>query len=643
MDTSSTHQPLLTHIKKQLQENQVNPSKGVAARIWSQGQLQWSKENLSTEGLEHLISLALPQFKKYQNTSAILVLCFPLKMNIELESLPGQERTRRGLLGARLGTGSQARWLCPHEVTAKNVELDQIIDQLALKSMSLENPLGFIGEKWKFQELVIRHSGNAWKIEPLLRGKNIVQLENINRATATETTQLMADWMFRSVQPDGRMIYKYEPSLAAEGSGNNMIRQFMATVSLIRWSNTHPEDKRLQKLAKANLDYNLKTFYRPMDGAGVIEHRNKRKLGAMALAALAIFESPHRHQYSAQFKGLIKTIDRMWQPNGSFKTHYKSRKNNAQNFYPGETLLLWSFMLEEKSNPALLKRFHQSFNFYYGKHFAEKPNPAFVPWHTQAYFKIWKLEKNDQLKMAIFQMNDWLLETMQQWDEPGVLPDEKGRFFGPQHPYGPPHASSTGVYLEGLIDAFNLATEVNDHLRSKRYRTAIVRGIRSLRQLQFKDEVDHFYISNPLTTKGAIRTTVSDNTIRVDNVQHNLMGLIKILASFEDYHFNVPAENLSSKKISQRDFSSQDLSFTDLNSINGAKLNFKRANLSGANLESLICWYCDFSGADLRGANLENSEFLPPRFEGALIDNKTKLPFSAKRSAELGMLTGAKQ
>ncbi|MBI4703569.1 MAG: hypothetical protein HY744_20855, partial [Deltaproteobacteria bacterium] len=37
--------------------------------------------------------------------------------------------------------------------------------------------------------------------------------------------------------------------------------------------------------------------------------------------------------------------------------------------------------------------------------------------------------------------------------------------------------------------------------------------------------------------RGGVRTTVWDNTIRVDNVQHNLLAVLKILHAFapEDY------------------------------------------------------------------------------------------------------------
>ena len=55
------------------------------------------------------------------------------------------------------------------------------------------------------------------------------------------------------------------------------------------------------------------------------------------------------------------------------------------------------------------------------------------------------------------------------------------------------------------------------------------RALRSLMQLQFVDEIDTFYISKPERVLGGVRTNEYDNAIRVDNVQHSLMGLQKLL------------------------------------------------------------------------------------------------------------------
>jgi hypothetical protein len=177
----------------------------------------------------------------------------------------------------------------------------------------------------------------------------------------------------------------------------------------------------------------------------------------------------------------------------------------------------------------------KSFEYYRKWHLETNRNPAFIPWHTQACYKLWKQTRDERLREFIFQMNDWLL-SMQQSEDNVVYRDATGRFYDPNRPFGPPHSSATGVYLEGLIDAFLLARQTSDNKRMDDYRSAIVRGLRSVMQLQFTDEIDMFYISESKRklARGGIRTTVYDNQIRCDNVQHNLMAILKILDAFEE-------------------------------------------------------------------------------------------------------------
>ena len=62
---------------------------------------------------------------------------------------------------------------------------------------------------------------------------------------------------------------------------------------------------------------------------------------------------------------------------------------------------------------------------------------------------------------------------------------------------------------------------------------SLIRAIRSMMQLQFVDDVDLFYVADPTLVVGGLRTAEYDNEIRCDNVQHPLMGIIKIIRMFE--------------------------------------------------------------------------------------------------------------
>ena len=54
-------------------------------------------------------------------------------------------------------------------------------------------------------------------------------------------------------------------------------------------------------------------------------------------------------------------------------------------------------------------------------------------------------------------------------------------------------------------------------------------GTLSLRQLQFRDWRDAFYISRTRRVLGVLRTEVYDNAVRVDSAAHALAVAIKVL------------------------------------------------------------------------------------------------------------------
>lgn len=373
----------------------------------------------------------------------------------------------------------------------------------------------------------------------MFRGTQYVPVEMVTAESAMALQQILGDWLFNHVREDGRMTYMWVPHSGEEVSaGNNMIRQWMATIAMVRVAAFRKSEELTEKVA-SNIRFNLRNYYKTEGRLGYIQLGNMVKLGAIALAALALIEHPYRSkEFKRQERRMLAMMDHLWQPSGEFITLYKPHtRGRAANFYPGEALLTWSFLLEEKLDKKLLKQFMKSFAFYREWHLDPKNrNPAFIPWHTQAYYKVWKLTGDDKLKDFIFLMNDWLIEQMMCW-EGQRYDDAKGRYYNSKVNYGSPHASSTGVYTEGMIDAWCLARDVGDEARQERYRRAIVRGTRSIMQLTYLSEDETYGCPQPEMILGGVRTTVYNGAIRCDNVQHYLMGLLRVLEHFEPADF----------------------------------------------------------------------------------------------------------
>ena len=360
----------------------------------------------------------------------------------------------------------------------------------------------------------------------LFRLDRLLQPDEMTPQLVHDFARSLAGWLVNTCAQDGTIPYKYWPSRGEEAKEDNALRRFMATVWLNRWAQ-RSGDPRARAAADRNLRRNLKHYYREREGRGFIEHDGKAKLGAAAFAAMVLRESPLRGELAETLSKIDAGIEYLWQADGSFRTFAWPERNDNQNFYPGEALLYLAFRHRETGEAAILEKALKSLAWYRDWHLQNR-NPAFVPWHTQAAAMFHAASGETWLRDWVFTMNDWLL-PIQQLEV--AEPDIHGRFFDPLHPdYGPPHASSTGVYLEGLADAFALAHSAGDSVRAQRYARAIWAGIRNLRQLQFRDEPSMaLYSSDHRLLLGGIRTEVYDNTVRVDNVQHALGAMMKLL------------------------------------------------------------------------------------------------------------------
>lgn len=449
------------------------------------------------------------------------------------------DHNQRGLLGFEVARGPHRTTYAPTRMITTNRSASRVVEVFhdayggsgATEDLSLR---GFDADQFL---VVLQPVLEAHRLE---RGNQTVHVSEVDRSVAQAWVDGAVGWLRNNVHADGRMTYAYWPSAGTEAppSTHNMIRQWMATVALGR-SAAARDDGALKALLEANIRYNLAHFYETRGDLGVIQWNGKVKLGALAIAAMALSEHPERHRWAAERAGLERAIDTLWNEDGSFRTFLEpADRNDNQNFYPGEALLFLAGLYDTRRDPDLLARLMRSFRYYRAWHLdPANRNPAFVPWHTQAYFTLWSVTGDAELAEFIFEMNDWLVE-LQQWDG-APHPDMEGRFYARGGHFGPPHASATGVYMEGLIDAFALARRVGDSVRAERYRLALVRGLRSQLQLQFADEVDMFYVGvdqRPYV-EGGVRTTVYDNRVRCDNVQHPLMALLMVLERFEAADF----------------------------------------------------------------------------------------------------------
>jgi hypothetical protein len=352
-----------------------------------------------------------------------------------------------------------------------------------------------------------------------------------------DTHRRAQDWLVSAVSPEGQFHYLYYPSRNHYStSRNNMIRQLMSSRGLAELASEREE---LLPLHRRNLDYIFEHWYREERDHGFIYFRDKSKLGANATALRALVYSPLFDDYREQALRLAKSIMYLQLDDGSFEPWYKEPGYNYDRdrlltFYSGEALLALLEYYNRTGDEMVLAAAMHSQDYYvrrYADELEKNYYPAYVPWHAQSLSALYKISGERRYAEAVFTMTDKLLEIQNRdgADDSYYL----GRFYNPATPqYGSPHSSSDAVYTEGVAYAYELALELGDKARARRYREALILGLHNLRNLQYRDERMYFVRELP-AVDGAMRIHTTNNAVRVDTTQHALDAFSKVAELLE--------------------------------------------------------------------------------------------------------------
>jgi hypothetical protein len=424
----------------------------------------------------------------------------------------------RGLWAFLADAVEPARWIAPNDIVTGNRSHPRALARL---TEATGIPLAAVTAHPTRQWLLAHAPRPQW--QRLYRQKAPPGARKADRAGVDRLRRGLAEWLCAQAAESGRLPYKYWPGNGRYSPADNSIRRLFGVFALRQhaWSRGDGEQR---ALADRCLSVLLDERYLDADGCGLVTDRNGVKLGAVAVAGLALLAAP-----SVPDPGLVpalyRTTRRLWRDDGRFRTFWwPAMRDDNQNFYPGEALLFWARLFRRTGDPALRRDIDRALGYYQRWHRAQR-NPAFVPWHSLALATMYETTGNRGYLGDLADMNAWLL-SMQQWDD-APSDDMRGRFYAPTRPdFGPPHASSTAVYCEGLAVAAAALRHGGDASTACRFTRAAHRGLMNLRQLQYLDVSDLFRFAHPTRVAGALRTEVYDLTVRVDSVAHALQACL---------------------------------------------------------------------------------------------------------------------
>jgi len=99
------------------------------------------------------------------------------------------------------------------------------------------------------------------------------------------------------------------------------------------------------------------------------------------------------------------------------------------------------------------------------------------------------------------------------------LPDWRGSYYRPRR------STPTATRTEGLCAAWRLERDHGDEARAERILAAIQAGVEFQLQMQFGPE-SSLYLDDPARVEGGFRKSLTDYSIRIDYVQHNISALL---------------------------------------------------------------------------------------------------------------------
>lgn len=385
--------------------------------------------------------------------------------------------------------------------------------------------------------------------ELLTGAVRMLPLTGVTRDAVTRSLALADQWYRRHQAESGAFPYQYNPVTDETVADGLFVRTAMNVWALgTLWR--HTNDDQVRKRGLKALEHLFATNYQEDEAKtlGYFMDGKRAPLGGAAAGLLAIVslkaweDNPDMRQKAEKLVAFIKTLRHA---DGHYDTQYPplAEPRNVD-YYPGEAqlaLMEWAGAVNDRELVGLcLESMH-----YYRDYFGKTGNLPFIPWHTQACVRLYASVKRPEIAEFVFTMNDLLITAQQIHPADGErLPAyARGRFWNPaRRRTGAPHVSSTGVYMEGLADAFVLARQLGDRVRTEHYRRALLWGTRNLLQLQIRDEIDLLPMASAEKAMGGFRTRQDNPRIRIDNMQHAVSALVKVHAIMTDADYAMAAQ-----------------------------------------------------------------------------------------------------
>ncbi len=428
-----------------------------------------------------------------------------------------EEKIELGIHAIEIENGDKKAYFKESVPITNNYSLKRTLERLCEKAGLDQNSYTNPETKIFIYDTITFKGDRENRIVNLYRYNILINSDEIDSKLLFERIALAKTWFLNNVNNrTERLQYMYYPSSDKYSSSNNYVRQ-LATLWSITKLKDFFQDSSFDNLTKETLNYYL-DYSVCIEDYSFIMISDEAKLAYNAFLILSLLHVPDYPDNKKWLTLLAKGIISLQNIDGSFNTYFVSDRNTGIDYYPGEAMLALIKLYNKTGERTYLDSVYKAF-YYYRRYWRNNKNTAFIPWHSQIYFLLYKEIKDPQIKDFVFEMNDWLINNYQIYSDAYV--DEIGGF-----PKGNPR-NSTSSYLEGITDAYLLARDIEDNLYINKYQNAIRLGVRFILLTQYTED-NAFYIENQKRALGGFRHSLISNTQRIDYTQHAIMALMKI-------------------------------------------------------------------------------------------------------------------
>lgn len=354
-----------------------------------------------------------------------------------------------------------------------------------------------------------------------------------------------ADWLQRSIRPDGRFGYVAAPALRVRNENDHFLRQAGAALGLARSARFFQDEAAAAAATRALLTLLLATATDPADPQArctTVPSTGVNRLAAAGLLTCAIHELPApAADLLGQADQLCRYIRRQQRADGSLVP------DDAGDSQPAGELAevadahaaaaLHGLAVSLRTRPAPWKAavLRKALACYHARWRTRKTLAA-APTLVAAWSEAYLATKERPFADAVLEMCDWLC-TLQYRDPDPLRPLWTGGFKGwadgrttLQEP-----DIDAARHAQALADGCRVTRQVGDALRHPRYREAVERALQFVTALQFTAaNAQHFAGWYQREVVGAFHAAHADGNLRLDYTQHGVCALVQYLEHVAD-------------------------------------------------------------------------------------------------------------